>query len=102
MSLIAYQDDDQRADDGEQPLSRSAYREAQRKKQEDFDRRDHERLKAEKRYAKQHSDPEYDQKQQDAVTADKIGRLKRRLNWTIGWLIVGIVAVFLILFFVEF
>lgn len=102
MTRIAYQNDDQQSDDDQQALSRSAYREAQRRKQEEFDRRDRERLRAEKRYAKEHSDPEYGQEQEQAVTTDKVNRLKRRLNWTIFWLALGIVAVFLILFFVEF
>ncbi|GAX05568.1 small membrane protein [Secundilactobacillus pentosiphilus] len=102
MEHIAYQNDEHQSDNDEQPLSRSAYRKAQRQKQEAFDRRDRERLKAEKRYAKEHSEPEYAPEQQEAVAAGKINRLKRRLNWAIFWLILGIIAVFLILFFVEF
>ncbi|GAW99371.1 hypothetical protein [Secundilactobacillus mixtipabuli] len=102
MTRIAYRNDDQQPNNDEQPLSRRAYREAQRRKQEEFDRRDRERLKAEKRYAKEHSDPEYDPKQQVAVATDKTNRLKHRLDWAIVWLILGIIAVFLILFFVEF
>ncbi|MCH5463123.1 hypothetical protein HC026_08555 [Lactobacillus sp. LC28-10] len=102
MAHIAYQNDDHRSDDEQQALSRSAYREAQRRKQEEFDRRDRERLKAEKRYAKEHSDPEYGQQQEQAVATDKVNRLKHRLDWAILWLVLGIIAVFLILFFVEF
>lgn len=101
MIRIAYQDDDQSNND-ERPLSRSAYREEQRRKQEEFDRRDRERLRAERRYAKEHSEPEYDPKQEEAAATDKINHLKRRLNWAIFWLVLGVIAVFLILFFVEF
>jgi Fe2+ transport system protein B len=79
-------------------LSRSAYRAQQRRAQDDFEKRDRERLRAETRYAKQHDTTDV----AGTATEAKINRLKHRLNLAILGLSVGIVIVFLVLFFVEF
>lgn len=103
MTNIALHDDQQPTDERDQPLSRSAYRQQQRQEQVDFDKRDKQRLRAEKRYAKQHSEPTYDEATQTSLTEAKIARLKYRLNWTIFGLSAGIIIVFFdFIFFVEF
>lgn len=100
--MATHNDQDQTSGYPERPLSRSAYREQQRREQEAFDKRDRERLRAEKRYAKQHGETNVDVQAQQAVVDEKVNRLKRRLNIAIAGFSVGIVIVFLILFFVEF
>lgn len=102
MANIASQNDYQQTNDDDRPLSRSEYRKQQQREQEAFAQRDRERLRAEKRYAKQHQDPQVDQSEQAMLTQNKVDRLKRRLNWAIFGLTFAIIATFLVLFFVEF
>ncbi|MTV82904.1 hypothetical protein GM612_09625 [Lactobacillus sp. CRM56-3] len=99
---MATQNNQRQTDDDQQSLSRSAYRAQKRKEQAAFEQRDRERLKAETRYARQHTNPQYDPSEEEALVSQKVNRLKRRLNWAILGLSLAIVATFLVLFFVEF
>lgn len=84
-------------------MSRHEYRQQQREKKAAFEKRDRERVKAEQRYAKEHPEmAELEGQIDNQVVEQKVSRLRRRLNWVIFWLSVGIVGVILILFFVKF
>ncbi|WP_143463695.1 hypothetical protein [Levilactobacillus enshiensis] len=90
----------------DQPKTRADYRKEQERAEKDFQERDRKRVQVEKEYARTHGEPlpddEGEANQRVNPTGDKQRRLGRRLNWAIGWLIVLIIAVYLILFFVEF
>ncbi|WP_203641905.1 hypothetical protein [Levilactobacillus andaensis] len=90
----------------DQPKTRADYRKEQERAEKEFQERDRKRVQVEKEYARTHGDPlpddEVESNQRVNPTGDKQHRLGRRLNWAIGWLVVLIIAVYLILFFVEF
>lgn len=103
MKTIANRRNQDHDNDDSESLSRSDYRKQQQDQQAAFAKRDRERLRAEQRYAKDH--PEVTQKAAQVsqeVAEHKRRRLGRKLNWAIFWLSIGIIAVFLVLFFVEF
>jgi len=104
MSARDWQDDDD-----QQPVkTRADYRREQEEAGRDFAERDKKRVAVERRYARDHPDtePSNDERPDDPREAaegpTKQQRLKRRLNWAIFWLALGIIIVYLILFFVEF
>lgn len=90
----------------DQPKTRADYRKEQERAEKEFQERDRKRVQVEKEYARTHGDPlpddEAESNQRVNPTESKQHRLGRRLNWAIGWLVVLIIAVYLILFFVEF
>lgn len=100
--------------DEDEPLSRQAYREAQRRanarRHEDDSRvgndgllhRHQEQAAEEDPVNNEVEDREFEYQQAHALTAEeKTARLKHRLNVAIAVLIVLIVLVYLILFFVD-
>ncbi|HIW71905.1 MAG TPA: hypothetical protein H9875_04680 [Candidatus Levilactobacillus faecigallinarum] len=93
--------------DDEQPKTRADYRREQEAAGRAFEERDRKRVAVERKYAREHPDSDdgagTDDEPPVVTTTDaKQQRLKRRLNWAIFWLALGIIAVFLILRFVEF
>ncbi|HJE44294.1 hypothetical protein [Levilactobacillus namurensis] len=93
--------------DDDLPKTRADYRREQEAAGREFAERDRKRVAVERKYAREHpveDEPEDVGSDEPTPTSAELKeqRLKRRLNWAIFWLVLGIVAVFLILFFVEF
>lgn len=100
---------DWQSDDDQQPQTRADYRRKQAEAGREFEERDRKRVAVERKYARDHptpDDPDDTPGESPATPLTqselKTQRLKRRLNWAIAWLVLGIIAVFLILRFVEF
>ncbi|MFC6289392.1 hypothetical protein [Levilactobacillus angrenensis] len=96
-------DDEQ---DTHQPKTRADYRREQEQAEKEFQERDRKRVQVEKEYARNHGgatpDDDDNVHEQRVSPADsKQQRLKTRLNWAIFWLVLLIVAVYLILFFLD-
>ncbi|CAJ1227357.1 hypothetical protein [Levilactobacillus zymae] len=97
--------------DDDQPKTRADYRREQEQAEREANERDRQRNAAERKSARNQPaddlDPDADPNSatgplDDHTPQAKQRRLGRRLNWAIFWLAVLIVAVYLILFFVEF
>lgn len=96
--------------DDDRPQTRADYRREQQQATQDKNERDGKRIAAQRRYAREHPGEE-PQAQPNQASQDELDpttpqakqqRLGRRLNWAIFWLAILIIAVYLILFFVEF
>jgi len=97
VKVLAEQHDDKSG------LTRAQYRKQQEKESESFQERDRKRIQVEKEYARTHRDDPTSEsfRAHQELTETKVARLKHRLNWLIFYLILGIIIVFLILFFVD-
>ena len=92
--------------DDDQPQTRADYRRQQAAANREFEERDRKRVEVERQYARDHPEDDdtvgADERPLETTAQVKQRRLKRRLNWAIFWLTLGIIAVYLILFLVEF
>lgn len=95
---------DWQASDDDEPKTRADYRRQQEAADRKLAQRDRQRVAVERKYAREHPDDDQPSDDQPVVNtaAEKQRRLGRRLNWAIFWLSLGIIAVFLILRFIEF
>jgi len=92
-------------DEQDSPKTRADYRREQERAEQEFQERDRKRVQVEKEYARTHggettSDDEPTEQRVNPVDR-KQQRLGRRLNWAIFWLVLLIIAVYLILFFLD-
>lgn len=93
-------------DEQDGPKTRADYRREQERAEKDFQERDRKRVQVEKEYARTHGGEmpqEEDESSNQRVNPvdSKQQRLGRRLNWAIFWLVLLIIAVYLILFFLD-
>lgn len=83
-------------------MTRKQYRQQREEADREFQERDRKRIQVEKEYARTHRQaPEELVSAQQELTEHKVAKLKRKLNWTIFYLVLGIILVMLILFFVD-
>lgn len=106
---MKYENDDQ------EPQTRQAYRKRQKQEQDDFDKRDQQRVRVQQEYSRSHREQAKNEPQQDDGEEEskpesrsshidsgdqKVHQLKRKLNLVIGGLLLAIIIVYLVLFFV--
>lgn len=90
--------------DIDENLSRSYYQKKLRAQKKSFVKNSREDpININQRYSKKNNkDSQKEEHKSQDITEKKRQRLGRRLNWTIFCLILGIISIYLILFFVEF
>ncbi|WP_137597178.1 hypothetical protein [Paucilactobacillus kaifaensis] len=104
---MKYENDDQ------EPQTRQEYRKQQQASQDEFEKRDQQRVQVQREYSRTHRDQRVDDPQQDNLEEEpmsrstnivdggqKVHQLKRKLNLVIIGLILAIIIVYLVLFFV--